>query len=284
MNLSQNQMYYLYNQYKDENNHPAFASKFGREVINENDSKETKETKRKANEQTAKRIMTQIENELKPDVKAFADWQVNTYFPSLYNYYNQVYRRLFYTNMPYNKEYAGRLFRADVDIEPIDILSGTPSFSASVSHSSAKSRTDSNKPILITDGNNALYGYLNEMEYFAAYAEAIRDVDGIFKNSYIKDAIRQINGNQTYNIVDDTIKVIANRGRQRGQIDFIMNGIMSAYVLGKIAINPLITVKQLTSLFVYANDIGYRNWIKYGTISIPQFRQTVKEIRELCVR
>lgn len=280
MNLSQNQMYYLYNQYKDENNHPAFASKFGREVINENDSKETKETKRKANEQTAKRIMTQIENELKPDVKAFADWQVNTYFPSLYNYYNQVYRRLFYTNMPYNKEYAGRLFRADVDIEPIDILSGTPSFSASVSHSSAKSRTDSNKPILITDGNNALYGYLNEMEYFAAYAEAIRDVDGIFKNSYIKDAIRQINGNQTYNIVDDTIKVIANRGRQRGQIDFIMNGIMSAYVLGKIAINPLITVKQLTSLFVYANDIGYRNWIKYGTISIPQFRQTVKEIRE----
>lgn len=88
---SQNEMYYLYNQYKDIANHPGFASTF--EGYDHN------------------KIMAQITSKLDSKVKEWADWQVNEFFPSVYNQYNEVYKKIYRTNMPWNKNYAGRLVR-----------------------------------------------------------------------------------------------------------------------------------------------------------------------------
>ena len=39
-------------------------------------------------------------------------------------------------------------------------------------------------------------------------------------------------------------------------------------------------IKQLTSFFVYANNIGYRNYIKYSFKNIAEVKKTFKEISE----
>ena len=48
-----------------------------------------------------------IENKLKPEVKDFADWQVDVYFPMVYSHYNKTYQKIYRTNMPWSQFYAG---------------------------------------------------------------------------------------------------------------------------------------------------------------------------------
>ena len=88
--FSQAQLYYLYNQYKDKANHPGFESTFG---------------------ENYEKVMDEVLEKIDPKVKAWADWQVEEFFPSVYNKYNATYRNIYRTNMPWNKQYAGRLRR-----------------------------------------------------------------------------------------------------------------------------------------------------------------------------
>ena len=114
-NLTQDQMYYLYNQYKDPATHPAFKNMLGKDYV---------------------KVMENLTKQLKPEVKNFADWQVNEYFPSLYDYYNKVYKDIYRTNMPQNQNYAGRIFREDISPEPISLLANTSTYNTQVSAAS----------------------------------------------------------------------------------------------------------------------------------------------------
>ena len=256
---SQNQMYYLYNQYKDPANHGAFEKMFG---ANHAD------------------IMAKIEEALDPNVKAFADWQVNELFPELYDYYNDIYKRIYRTNMPWNVHYAGRIYRDGVTVEPLDLLSGNNAFNNSVNGASTRARVENNLRIREMDGTDALMSYLNDMEYFGAYAETIRDVNKLFTNEYIKDAIESIHGKPTMRLITNMIEKIANKGTRTEMMTGFINSMNNVFIVSRLGLSPVIMIKQLTSTFTFANDIGFRNWIKYSAKSIPQLKDTWREIRE----
>ena len=97
-----NQMYYLYNQYKDPANHPGFETKFGENYAE---------------------VMREIEEKLDPKVKEWADWQVDEFFPSIYERYNTTYKDIYKANMPWNSKYAGRIVREGAaEEDPIDMM------------------------------------------------------------------------------------------------------------------------------------------------------------------
>ena len=256
---SQNQMYYLYNQYKDPSNHGAFEKMFGKNHAD---------------------IMAKIEEALDPNVKAFADWQVNEFFPELYDYYNDIYKRIYRTNMPWNVHYAGRIYRDGVTVEPLDLLSGNNAFNNSVNGASTRARLENNLRIREMDGTDALMSYLNDMEYFGAYSETIRDVNKIFTNEYIKDAIESIHGKPTMRLITNMIEKIANKGTRTEMMAGFINSMNTAFIVSRLGLSPVILIKQLTSTFTFANDIGFRNWTKYSAKSIPQLKDTWREIRE----
>ena len=79
----------------------------GSEVIEKDDSKSEKERKQRINEANAARVMKELEAKLDPKVKEFADWQVDVLYPSLYEEYNNTYKKLYRTDLPWNKFYAG---------------------------------------------------------------------------------------------------------------------------------------------------------------------------------
>ena len=125
--LSQDEAYYLYNQYKDPANHPGFETKYG---------------------EGYKEIMNKITKFLKPEVKEWADWQVDILFPELYTRrYNEVYKRIHRTNMPWNSKYAGRIKRQDVDLEPLDLLEANTKYATSIGGASTKMRIKNAKAI-----------------------------------------------------------------------------------------------------------------------------------------
>ena len=77
------------------------------------------------------------------------------------------------------------------------------------------------------------------------------------------------------------IKKIASRGMQKSGFKAkTINTLNDVFILSRLAISPVITIKQLTSTFTYANDIGYVNWIKYAAKNKTQQLKVWKEISD----
>ncbi len=118
------------------------------------------------------------------------------------------------------------------------------------------------------------------MEYWAAYAESIRDIERLFKNEYIESAIISIHGPKLMRLINESIDVISKKGGKVSSWDKFINGTNSLFSLTRLALAPVIYLKQLTSASAYANDIGYRNWAKYSIKNIIEFRKLSNEIME----
>tara|TARA_R110000751_G_scaffold92044_1_gene180280 strand:+ start:44 stop:8305 length:8262 start_codon:yes stop_codon:yes gene_type:complete len=266
IDLSQNKMYYLYNQYKDPSNHAGFETKWGKNY---------------------QEIMKQIEEQLDPDLKEFADWQVDVLYPLLYNHYNQAYKDIYRIEMPYNVNYAGMVYRDGIEPEGIDLLAGITQYHNAVSANSTKMRENNKLAIKDVDGTDALFTYMRDMEYFAAYARPVTDIDKLFTNKVIKGTIENLYGRPTMEAIETMIKKIANKGMSKadGQTDAWVNAMQDAFILSRLGLNPVVMLKQLTSFVTYGNDIGYGTWMKNATLgrffsSNKNVKGVWKEIRE----
>ena len=258
--LSQNQMAYLVNQYKDPSNQASYEKKYGKDY---------------------QRIMKEMEALLNDEVKELMRWQVEEFFPSLYDSYNEAYKKVYRTSMPWNEHYAGRIYREGVEDDSVDVLSNSKgAYKGFASPGSTKARVKNKNAIKSMDQMAAMMTYVNDMNYFAAYSENLNDVANIFGNQNIKDAIVNNYGKGPMKSIDTMIDTLSKRGvaKEYG-MDWI-NNVTSAFVIGRLAINPTIFIKQLTSAPAYAVRIGFRNWMKYGTMGIPDMKANWKEITD----
>lgn len=244
--MSQNEMYYLYNQYKDPANHPGFETKFG---------------------ENYREVMAEVTEKLDPKVKEWADWQVDEYFPSVYERYNTTYKQIYRTNMPWNAKYAGRIVReGSEESDPTSMLDmGSTEFRTAVGSASSKVRIKNSKSIMTVDGDAMLARYIDDMEYFRGYAENMRDIVKFYRNPLIKDAVIATSGKEVYDVINDKFNKILNRKLAASMSDIsILNMATRGFVLSKLGLNPTIFLKQMTSALAFADYIGYRNWLEYG--------------------
>ena len=279
--MSPNQMAYLYNQFKDPANLGSFAKMFAIETFNEEeDSTEEKERKQKVNEDNAKRVMGEITAKLDNKTKAFADWLVDDFYSSLYDYYNAVYRKIYKADMPWNDFYAGYLRRVGDKDNPLNLIGRGAIGNTGVGSNSSKSRVRNTNIIERVDITDSLDSYLNDMEHFAAYSETINDMHRFFENKNIKSAIESIHGERINELISKMIEKIAEDGGKRNFADKFVNGLNSTFVVSRLALSPVIMIKQLTSLFTYANDIGIKNWMKYSFKNTSEIAKIWKEVRD----
>ena len=260
--MSQNEMLYYYNLYKDPANRGSFEATFGKDYA---------------------RIMEEIESKIDNNLKKFGDWQVNEFYPSLYSHYNETYKALYRTNMPWNRYYSGMIYRNDtqgnpVEQEPLDLLSQKSIMNTSVGTASTKARVQNNLPIRKMNSMNVMSTYLRDMEYFAAYGETIRDIHKMFNNKQVRTAIEAVHGEYVNRLINNMIGKIANNGVRNNPADRVINQMQNAFIFARIGLNPTVMLKQLTSMITYANDIGVRNWLKYSLKTIPQMKSVFKEM------
>jgi hypothetical protein len=261
--LSPNQIGYLYMQYQDPANIPSFANEdnvdFGPDHAN---------------------IMKKLVDLVDPEVMELVEWQQNEFFPSLYEHYNDSYKKIYRTNLPWNKHYGGRIYREGYVPEPLDLLGDKVQLNTQVGAPSTKVRQKNSNPIQPMDMMDALQTYLTDMEWFAAYGPNIRDINKLFGNPMMRRAITDIHGESTMILIDTAIKKVAARGIQSSSRNFIINAINNVFILSRLGINPTVMLKQLTSIPTYANDIGIRNYLKYSFKNIGSMMDTYKEIRD----
>ena len=246
--LSQAEIAYLYMQYKNKDTHPAFKARWGKET---------------------ERIMEQLTEQLDSKLKQFSDWQTDVLFPSLYEHYNEAYRDLYRTDMPQVQFYGGRLYRKDFQPadDNINMLGNKVNPNSSIFAASIMEReTNSNNPILIdVNSLNNLMSYVQNMEYWAAMGRPVRDMHKMFNNSKVKEAIVQLHGMETWEMIageKGMLSKLANKNVRNSGLDRFINTINTTFTVGALAGQAVIMLKQLTSFKTYAARIGYRNWIK----------------------
>lgn len=263
--LSKNQVGYLYMQMQDPANAPAFENMKG---LLGKDYKKTMDT------------LTEWAG---PDVIAMAEWQMNEFYPSLYPGINDAYRDIYRTDLPWNENYGGRMYREGEVIAPLDLLGekGRSQLSNSqVAAASTKERTATSKPIMPVDMMNALVTYTQDMEWFANVGPTIRDVNKLFTNPLMRKAIVNAKGEVTMDMIDHAIKNIANRGLQTEKGNQFVNSMNNLFATTRLGISPNIALKQLTSIPTYALDIGAGNYLYYAAKNKTQFLKVFNEIRE----
>ena len=264
MPISQNQLLYYYSQMQD----PSLAKSF------ENTFKPTDNY----NNEFESRIRKEIENKLDPKLKEFSTWLVQEYYPSVYNHYNDTYKKIYRTDMPWNQFYAGRLYRQNTeDADSLDLLADSMSWITNVASSSSKARQQNSNPIKQIDGIDALLNYTRDMEYFAALAVPIRDINKMFTDPLIVNTIENEFGKDVLNLINASIQKIANKGIRQQRESSIINVMNNTFLLARLGLNPTLIIKQMTSFVTYANDIGYINWI-LNAPSIPKGIAAYKEI------
>ena len=227
------------------------------------------------------RIKEEIESKLGDKLIDLGDWMVNEFYPSQYDYYNETYNKVYRTDMPWNKYYAGRLYRKGEDnIVGLDLLSseGNKSWITNVSAASTKFRMENANPIGQFNALDALLNYTRDMEYFAAYALPIKNINKIFQDSAVKEVINEKYGAKINDYIQDQIEKIANKGAKHQKGMELVNFFNNTFLLSRLGFNPTLILKQMTSFVTYGNDIGYDNWIKYAAGSIGSINSDLKEI------
>ena len=192
-------------------------------------------------------------------------------------------KKLYRTDLPMNRFYAGTIYRDGVsenEIEVMNLLGKGNMYNMMVGANATKVRQNSSLPIKPMNQMDVLNTYINEMEYFAAFGETIRDMNKFFSNKYVKSAITDIHGKEIYSFVMKIIDTIATRGQSKGFKASVINFMNNTFILGRLAVSPVITIKQLTSMFTYANDIGFSNWLKYAAKNKTQQLKVWKEVTE----
>ena len=263
--LSKNQVGYLYMQLQDPANTPAFENM--ESLLGED----------------YKRTMDELVEWAGKDVVAMAEWQMNEFYPSMYPEINEAYKNIYRTDLPWNENYGGRMYREGEVIQPLDLLGEkgrSPQANSQVAAASTKMRQARSKPIMPVDMMNALVTYSQDMQWFANVGPTIRDINKLFTNPLMRKAITNAKGEVTMDMIDHAIKNIANRGLQTERGNDFVNSMNNLFATTRLGISPNIAIKQLTSIPTYALDIGAGNYLYYAVKNKTEFLKVFNEIRE----
>ena len=280
--ISQNELLYFRNQGLDPSLTASFETTFKPTPLTGELAYLNKEFDNK-NEYTS-RIEEEITKKLDSKLIDLGDWMVKEFYPQQYEHYNNTYKAIYRTDMPWNQFYAGRLYRAsETDIVGLDLmdLQGNQTWISNANAASTKSRQESSSAIMQTNAVDALLNYTRDMEYFAAYAVPVRNINKMFSDKAVKAVISEKFGKDINRYINDQITKIANKGAKHQKSAGLINFFNNTFLLSRLGLNPTLVLKQMTSFVTYGNDIGYNNWLaQAGKTGWTGISNDMKEIME----
>jgi hypothetical protein len=205
-----------------------------------------------------------LEKAMTPELRKWAEWQFD-YYREYYDSINEVYRKIYGTDMPFNEKYSpiyvdtkGKIMEEG----EVDAMLGKSDFFTAVSNGRLKSRIKHGKDLRPVNGDIALVQYINKMEAFRHRAEVVQDLNRTFKNGEIRDMIGQAFGKDYLEVIDNFINQFAgkNDSKMWEGTNALMNYYRKNFTIASLALKPNIFIKQLTSIPAYADSIPIKDF------------------------
>ena len=205
------------------------------------------------------------------------------WYQDYYNGINEIYSDIYGVNLPKNifyspisREGAGK----DVDVGLGEFMKEMPFRATAASSGGLKSRVRNIFPLATRNDTEVLMSHVSEMEHFKAWAHKIRDLNAVFSNPKVQQAIR-INYGSSINVtIDNFIKDFGRGGAETAKNIKGWDGIRSRYTQAVLAAKPTIFLKQLTSSVAYADSIPAGFFGKeFAKIFIPAGQSKSTELK-----
>lgn len=207
--------------------------------------------------------LEEVSKVLTPETKAWAKWQIEEFYPQYREGINDVYKKLFSVNMPNIEGYSPISRKYNKVVEDDAMLGESPGMMASVLRSAVKSRTKNSRGFNIHDGDSVLLKHMTEMEHFKAWGETIREMRSVLGNEGVQAAVKQYHGAAADGVLQKFLDDFASGGVDRKQTLNFLDKMRSNFTKAVIGANPVVFVKQLSSMPAYMVDIPVKDFI-YG--------------------
>lgn len=203
-----------------------------------------------------------------PELKKYADWVHDSYYPEYYKRVNKEYRKQYDYNLPFNENYSPIYrdgFKQEMNVDNLSPLNNI----ATTLNGSLKERVSNTKPIklLNNDIDMVMYRYANQMEQFISTTDVVKNLNSIFSDPKIKQSISQQKGDYMNNFIKKFIEDFARGGMISEDISLsVLSKIRKNFTTATLGLNPPLLVKQLTSAPAYAAQTNTKEYLK----QIPQ--------------
>jgi hypothetical protein len=204
-----------------------------------------------------------LEKMLTPEVKSWAEWQLNEFYPKYWESVNEVYREVYGTDMPIHGNYSP-IFVADKVLTAEDAISHMikdTDVRGMGGNNHLKLRTAHAKELLLLDGNDVLLNYVNKMEHFKAWARPLRDMNAVFGDRAVRESVRQNFGQNYLQTLDYYLGEFSGKPKHMDIWERSANKFRKNFTIGSLAFKPTVLVKQLTSFPAYMDNIPVKDFM-----------------------
>ena len=202
----------------------------------------------------------QLEKFIKPEVMKWAKWQIEEFYPQYREGINDVYKKLFYIDMPMVEGYSPISRRYEGQTQD-EALLGEGGFLASVLPGGIKSRTKNMRDFNILDGDSVLMKHIVEMEHFKAWGIPMQEMRSVLGRESVQTIIKQYHGKTANNVLKNFMDQFAQGGVDRAQTLNGLDKLRSNFTKSAIGANPVVFLKQLSSIPAYMMDIPVSSFI-----------------------
>ena len=223
--------------------------------------------------------MQEIESFMSKEVRAWAQWQLGEFYPDYYGGVNEVFKKLFFTDMPHNEFYSPIRRNYGKGKEDDNLLMNQSHFS-SVINGHVRQRIANTRDILLQDGDFALARHIQQMEHFKAWAIPVQQLRSILGSETVRTAIKDYHGTTALRTLTGFIDDFA-RGKAAQTLEAEwMQQMRGRFTTAVVGLNPVVFLKQLTSVPAYASDIPVKDWLQ-GIAAWPtEYKEAIKTLSE----
>ena len=224
-----------------------------------------------------------IENILTPELKAWANWQLDYFYPKMWDYLNPTYRSLMGIDMPKGEKYSpGYVDAASTKIVNENELLSTQTFMSNAKNGSLIARVNHDKPLRLIDGDKALMHYIDKMTYWKNWAEPLQLLNGVFQNPEIRMAIKQNFGDPYINVAQDFINDFSRKPRESTWMTQKWLGkLRNNFAVSSLSLKAPVFAAQMTSFPAYLEQVPVMDYTKQMYKSIANPKETTEIIKKI---
>jgi hypothetical protein len=208
------------------------------------------------------KTVDQLESFLTDDSKLWRQWMQGEY-DAEYQRANEVYMRMFNARMPMIMFYAPLLKNHQGQQAILDPLN-TGIASNSANPGSIKSRKARTSSLRIESALSVFWLHFNQMEYWIANAEYLRDVQSVMLNPEVREAVVSAHGEDGMATISAWVQLQMSRGVGKAALasagNKMFRNVKSAISMKALALSYTTTLKTLPSVFYSLGEIHLSKW------------------------
>jgi len=205
----------------------------------------------------------EIEKFIAPELKAFVDYNVDTYLQDFHFDVNQVYRQVYGTNLTKTPGYISWYRDLPGKTQDKGIAAAPAETGAKgMSKGAFKERVKNTNPYRFMSFNDVLIKHVDEMNNFRAWAMPTKIINAVFNNRNTRRLITQHHGSSmSKNVARFQSDFTKSPTELRGDLPWL-DKLRGNITTAMTALNPTIFLKQLTSIPAMAESIPTAEWLK----------------------